>query len=91
MLEIQIEPTFARHSYLCRALVLAIPGPWRLAAGGGPAFPISLMIFYSQDERLRLSAVVSSYTHGTQDPNLPDGVGNHDLFEEVGVIGSAGG
>ncbi len=88
LFDVQISPAFLKHDYLQRAIVLAIPAIWAAEPNGSPPAPIRMMIFYSQDERIRLDDVVSAYTLGSQDPNLPVGVGNHDLFEPVGVIGS---
>lgn len=86
LLGTQIEPTFAQHRFLQRALVLGIPQLWRPPEPGASVDPIRLMIVYSQDARVRLDSLVPAYTHGTQDPNLPEGVGNHDLFAPVGSI-----
>lgn len=86
----QIEPAFRKHPWLKAALVLGVPSWWRLDEQGKPTTRIQLMIVYSQDDQVRLSELVSAYTEGTQDPNLPDGVRNHDLFEPVDFIGSSG-
>lgn len=70
----QLEPAFQKHASLQRAVVLVLPRLWR---AGDRA---ELMIFYGASSAVDLDAAVEALALDTQDPNLPAGLSNYDLY-----------
>jgi hypothetical protein len=81
LVETQIEPVFRTHAFVQRAHVLVIPQLWMLPEHRRTT---QMMIFYSAREEIDLDATVDALAQGAQDPNLPAGVSNHDLYLPIG-------
>ncbi len=73
----QLEPAFRKHATLQRAQVLVLPRLWR---AGDRA---ELMIFYGVSSAVDLDAALEALARDTQDPNLPPGLSNFDLYVDA--------
>lgn len=81
----QIGPAFAKHGFLRSARVLVIP-----PSVGWDGRAIELLIFYSTQNGLDYDGAEHALVTGSDDPNLPPGMTNHQLYEPV-VWGNAPG
>jgi len=80
LLTTQLWPTFAAHDFVRRASVLIIPPGYMKP---GEQKRIELMIFYGMGESIHYDDCIDAIVEGTQDPNLPQGVSNYDLFRPI--------
>ena len=77
LVDTQVRPAFRRHSFLERAEVFVVPRPWLVEPAGQIT---QLMIFYGASRVVDLDATLEALARDAQDPNLPPGVSNYDLY-----------
>jgi len=76
LLRTQIAPVFRAHPYVRRALVLIIPQVWERP----PRRAGRMLILYSANDPMSLDATMDAFASDSQDPALPEGVSNYDLY-----------
>lgn len=80
LVETQIEPAFRAHAFLEKAEVLIISRLWLVERAGEIT---KLMIFYGASSSVVLDATVHALAHDEQDPNLPAGISNYDIYAPI--------
>jgi len=87
LVETQVAPAFRAHSFLTLAEVFVVPRLWLVEAPGAIT---EIVIFYGTKKVVDLDATLEALARDEQDPNLPPGVSNYDLYSRIGALpGSA--
>lgn len=83
LVETQIAPAFRAHSFVRRAEVFVVPRLWLTEPPGSVT---EIVVFYGASGAVDLDATLEALAADEQDPNLPTGVSNYDLYAPIAAL-----